>query len=243
MKRLIVALLIFMPMVNADALTRSQIRTEARAHLRDTDTTNPRWSTAVLDTRIDIAELEFIKLARMPIKTSYITTTVNVSTYAMPTDCIAPVRIAYAIFPTTTTLTYKRLEYVTVEGMDNTSKGYSWWEDADADLPTKYMYPETGVIRLYPAPSSSYDGTDLLKVTYAVRVSTMASDSAVPFDSNTFMYPYHNALIWYTCFLCALDTGVQQSADYFLGKFMADVNIAIGQTNDKPDKQGGFAPK
>jgi len=244
-KRLIlIAFAVLLPIIG-HCETRSSIRNDVRALMRDTRTDGyNRWSNALLDSRIDAGELEFIKLARQPIKTGFITTAVNVSTYALPSDCVVPIRIAYAIKPlTSTTTNYRRLEFVTVDGMDNVGKGNSFWEDTSADYPAKYMYPETGVLRIYPQPSSTYAGANFIKITYSVRVSTMATDSSVPFDGNTFMYTYHSAIKWYVCYLCALDTGLTNVADYYRNLFMADVNIAIGQTNDKPDKQGSFTAK
>jgi hypothetical protein len=221
-----------------NALDRGDLRDEIRNLVRDTDTTYQRWTDATLNARINYAQKEFVKRTRCIETVSYTTTVVNVSTYALPSNMLASRRISYAIVPlTSTTTNYKLLDYMTKEGMDTK---YSFWENADASNPQKYFYEQDRVV-VYPKPSSTYAGYQFLKHEFYTLADDMDDDADVPFNGLSYMYPYHEALKLYVCFLCSIDSGDTAEQSVFFGKFDSEVGIARSEFGDRPDKRGGFS--
>lgn len=224
----------------AMSMTRGEIISQLRLMLRDNDATNRRWTDNQLIERINMAELAFVKRSRSVKDTYYITTTSSTAEYTLPTDWISSDRVCYAILPlTTTTTNYKLLEYYTFDSMDAKQPG---WENSDRSYPSRYMYRDDKVI-LWPPPSTTYSGTDFLKIEYSVRPSTMTSDSDIPFNEKVNLYIYHEAILWNVLSLCYSDTGQKELELYYYEKFKAEIETAKDEINNRPDKKGNFTPK
>ncbi|MFA5234520.1 MAG: hypothetical protein WC390_08990 [Sulfurimonas sp.] len=224
------------------AMNRGDLRDECRRLLRDTDTTNQRWTDTVLNTRINYAQKEFVKRTRCIEVSTYTTTIVGVSTYAInSSNILASRRVSYAIKPLTTTTTYyKEMEYMTKEGMDTK---YPYWESADGSDPKRYFY-EADRIVIYPKPSTTtYAGYNFLKHEYYALADDMDDDTDVPFNGLVYLYSYHETLKWYVCYLCAIDTNDTAAQSSFFGNFEKELGIAKSEFGDRPDKRGGFSVK
>lgn len=221
-------------------LNRGEIITIIREKVNDSDTVNSRWSDAILIPNINEAELEFIRRTRAQKSQYYITTTTSAKEYTLPSDWLNSNRVSYAIIPlTSSTTNYKKLEYWTMAGLD---EKYSNWENGDLGSPTRYYYRGQS-IGLYPAPSTSYDGENYLKIDYNAKSSTMTGNTDIPYDDISYLYPYHKAIVWYVCHLCMIDTGNLDLANYFMGLFEKMVQECKEEGNNMPDRAGGFSVK
>lgn len=251
MKKIFILLLVYLilfidfsPVSATSPMTRTQIRTQIRLLLKDNDDSNPRWSTEILDERISMGELEFAMLTRAVKERSWITTTEDVAEYDLPIRTIAIDRVSYAIKPLTdTTTNYKRIDYHTMNGLDTKWKN---WEDRSSSYPQRYCYvgSSTSYMRIHldPPPDSTYAGTDFLQLDYSIRPSTMTADTDIPFDDRYYLYPYHQAIIWYVVALCHFDTGNLNKGAYFMNAFNVYAEQITGKINTKPDARGGFIP-
>jgi len=222
------------------AWTRGDIRDEVRRLVRDVDTTNQRWTDAVLNTRINLAEKEFVRKTRCIEKSEYTTTVVNISTYILPSNILSSRRISYAIIPLTgTTTNYRLMEYYTKEGLD---VKYPFWENADASDPRRYFY-EQDRITIYPKPSSTYAGYQFLKHDYYALPDDMDEDTDIPFNNLGYLYSFHESIKWYVCYLCAIDSGDTVAQDRFGAAWKMAIDTAKNEMNDRPDRRGGFSVK
>lgn len=81
---------------------------------------------------------------------------------------------------------WKQLESSTIAYLNS---NYPAWLNASAGLPLRY-YIEGDRIGLDPKPSSTYAGTNYVKVFYYKRSTDMSADTHYPFSGSTTQYPH-----------------------------------------------------
>jgi len=243
MKKYLFSILLTLSLfTNGYALTLAEIRADIRVKIGDakTDTNNRHWSDTILNSRINIIQDEIAE-ATLCLQARISTPTVaEQREYNYNSDVIAPIRIAYMVNSTSatvylsTTAAYKRLEYVTVAGLDKT---YGW-ESATSNLPTKY-YERGSKYGFYPTPSAVYSSTWAVQIDYFKRPDALTVDTTAPFDQDVLLYSYHKLLILGVVIMCREDERMDTSAlktEYWalLQKMGADIKT-------RNDKQGGFS--
>ncbi len=229
-----------------DGFNLGQLREQARYMVRDTDSSNYRWGSTLLNERFAMAEEEFCTRTESVRTQGYIVTVTSQTEYSLPTGWIKTNRVSRAIKPLRTSTTrYTQIDYVTMDWLDN-DKNRPYFEDSNPDVPQRYYINTfSRKIGLDPPPNVTYTGSNLIKHEYTIISSTMSSDTDMPFDDIEYLYPYHKALLYFVVSMCDRDSGKDQSAISWMQVFDAFVERARQQINDYlTDKKGsGFVPK
>lgn len=156
-------------------MTLREIINAARVYLDDTrppylweDTELTRWINEVED---EICEETGALRDSSTLAITQITVAPSTSLYTLHAKVIKIIKAKLGS-------TYKELEYITAEFLDD---NYPGWED-DTGTPTNYLLSDTGKLRVYPTPPSTYTNTTLyLRVTrYPTTALTLASDTTSP---------------------------------------------------------------
>lgn len=219
---------------------RESLRVEIRQEMSDTstDTDFQKWSSTVLNERINSAQDEITNITRCIHGNTTITPTVGISTYTLPENCIGTERILYDTDASTLTIKYKELDYHTMDELDRDHLG---WEYASSGCPVGYWYDQN-YVGFYPAPGLLYVGYyGNGKIYYQVRATSMTADTDIPFQGYRHLYPYHKIIVWYVCALCAHDEGDTAKESLYWGKFDRDIAIMVDRLNSfHKDRKGSI---
>lgn len=220
-----------------------QLRNHIRLLVKDTnsDTTKRRWSDAILNERINIAQDEVIKYTRCLESRITMDTVANTKEYQLPANCVVVERVAYSIYTSTygvnsSTAGYKRLIYVTIAGKDKDV--LSGWEATSASNPTEYYIRGSTIIGLHPTPSSSYAGSNRLQIDYTINASSMTNDTDIPFNGSNQLYNYHSIIMSHVVAYCKYDENDLNSFSLWLQKFNAECEFMRKDILNIPDRYG-----
>lgn len=218
---------------NSYALTLSDIRSEIRRHLKDnaTSTQQQRWSSTVLNLRINNAQREIAALTHCISSTAYTTTVSGTQSYALPSNFVIEHRVSYSTGPTATA--YEKIEKVLLGQLDLDDTD---WESTANGEPTQY-YLKDRLVYLLPTPNATWAGTNRLKIEYFRYPANLSSDTDVPFDSVTDMYPYHSLITYYVLAQTFSEKGDTNSMAYWDGQYKALMGILANNLMFKPDWQ------
>lgn len=212
-------------------LNRGEIRSQIRMLVNDTDTDTSlnRWTDAQLNQRIEMAQLDIIARSRGLTNTTYYTMVTSISVYALPQDLLTTNRVAYYI--RNTTGAYKKMERMTLLGLDEWN---NYWQQLANGLPERY-YIWSSTIGIVPPPTVSYSGYNNLRIDYTVIPSSFVSDTSVPFNNVTYLYPYHELIIWYVVYWCKMDEKLYQESTFFGNRYYDLLKIMYQELNSKED--------
>lgn len=168
------------------ALTLSQLEAQTRILLRDTasDTNFQRFSTAQIDNFLNEAQRQMQNDAWLYQGAFMMNLTSGTIEYSLPTDYIATVRVTIASMSIT---------QVSFQGLDQNSTNWT----LATSTPTSYFIDSfvsgsASKIGFYPNPK--FTSTNSVFVQYVRQVPTLVSGSDVPFNGNSELLPYHDAL-------------------------------------------------
>lgn len=148
------------------------------------DPNHDRYTTSQIDTQLDIVQDRWNVDAGILVDTTTLTTVAGTRAYALSGL-------------TGTAIDFRR---VTHRGLELVKRSKGWfdlyagddWSD-DVGTPTQY-YIDTDAddfnLVVYPIPQDADAGANLV-VEYVKRHTSMASDSDEPFNSLTYLSPYH----------------------------------------------------
>lgn len=115
-----------------------------------------------------------------------------------------------------------RFDRVTHDGIELQRRDKAWfdlyasddWSD-DIGTPTQYYIdvsdPDSQYLYLYPTPQSQDAGANLI-VEYVKRQDELSSDTDIPFNSNTLLYPYHHGIAYSASAMLLLRDPSQENA-------------------------------
>jgi len=232
MKKYVLFLLcLFLSVKVTFCLTKSDIRTQARYLLLDksTDTTKQTWTDSMLNTRIEMAQIEIARKTLCLERTTYYTTYMSTRGYALPSDLLLINRVAYYVLKTTNV--YQRITRWTLAGIDEDN---NYWQQLADGQPQKY-YLWASSINIVPAPNSSYAGESRLQIDYFKIPDTLSSDTSIPFDGEYRLYPYHPLLIYYVVAWCKRDLRLFDEANYYEQQFYNLMSLMMNEISQKPD--------
>ncbi len=236
MKRIIIFLiLLFIICSNVYSETRGVIRNKVRYFTGDlySNSPQPKWSNTNLNDKINTAQTQTVNKTYCIIITTYITTTANTREYTLPSDFLRVRRASYYRLSGGTTY-YVRLENVDKQSLDRIEK----WEIGIATIPVRY-YVESNTIGLDPKPYSSLVGTSYLKVEYYARATDMTADTDIPFNGLSFLYPYHDLITYYVCYLCENERNKEVAKDWE-NKYSLELKIMFDMLSGKPEQNPVF---
>lgn len=185
-------------------MQRSDLEAEIGRQLGDPN--NTRWTPAVIDARLDAAEVDVLKWTNA-IKQTNSYTPVASSPYVTINTKLLDVLAANFVMSDGTIKGPKR-------GFDPISR---WdldfnrpnWQNEAAGEPVLWTYDASNDrIILVPPPSAQNANANALKVLEVATPTTplsQGSATSVPFDNNTLMIPYHRALVYWVVAECLHD--------------------------------------
>jgi hypothetical protein len=176
-------------------MDREDLRNEIRRLLLDTDTTNPRWSDTIINDRIDLSHDRIACLTKCI--ESRITDGIDlgVSEYALPSYFLEIKNVQILGNGSTEWIA---IDKITEEELDNANHG---WRNLPGE-PQKF-YQRRNNIGLYPEPD--YTQTNSLRIDIYRRPDAFTSDTDIPFEGVTSLYPFHMAIAYDVARMCSLD--------------------------------------
>lgn len=195
-------------------MTRTQLETEISRLLNDTG--NTRWSTTVIDDRIELAQKDIVIRTSCLKEVSTFSPVALQQEYALPTDFLSADRM---------TVDGKDLKYIDKSELDFYNTGD--WTESKGTPTNFYLDISTDNLKfgLYPKPDTA--GTNTGKLLYVKVPDVLSGASSVPFDTNALLIPYHIGIIYYVVMMCRLDDEKFDSANKYLGLYEYILNEII----------------
>jgi hypothetical protein len=198
-------------------MQRSDLEAEISRLLGDPN--NSRWTVAVIDTRLDAAEVDVLKWTNATKKaTSY--TPVAGSNYVTVGTRILDILDATFLQPDGTIKGAKnRFDPISVWDLNFNRPN---WRNESPGEPILWAFDATNNrVILVPAPDATNaiaSALTLLEVDTPTTPLSQGTASSVPFDSNSLMVPYGRALVYWVVSECLKDNNDSdslQKARYF----------------------------
>jgi hypothetical protein len=187
-------------------MNRGDIRSEIREILKDTstDTTQQRWSDAILNNRINRAQGKIAALTKCIGKRGTDIDIVNgTSEYDLDATYLSTVQVQIKDLAGN----FSPLEKKTEEELN---LYHPYWRQ-DVGAPGIY-YIARNKIGLYPCPDYSRNGG--LRMDYYCRPTDMTQDSDIPFDSKAILTDFHDLIVIEACRVSKFASGEKE--DYLM---------------------------
>jgi len=198
-------------------MQRSDLEAEVSRLLGDAN--NTRWSTSVIDSRLDAAVIDVQKYARAVKTTASYTPTANLATVTVNSGIIDILRASYTLADGTIKGPNRGFNPINRYQLDIQ---YPNWQNEDPGEPTRWTLDASNAqIILIPTPTAadvSANCLTLLEVRQPTNTLSAGSASTVPFDANALMVPFHRAIIYWAVAECYRDNNDTESlnkAKYF----------------------------
>ena len=222
-------------------LTLSQLETATRVLLRDTaaDTNFQRFSTAEIDAYLNEAQRQMQNDSWLYQGTFTMDLTSGTIEYPLPTDYISTVRV---------TISSQALTQVSFQGLDGQdaspgSVGMNW--TVSLSTPTEYFIDSfvsggPSKIGFFMNPKYTTSGGPVF-VQYVRQVPTLVAGSDVPFNGNSELLPYHDALADFAAARCWMILGRGDMAGQMMGLYTSRAGQARANLNKQPNWQPGMS--
>ena len=211
------------------AVQLSDIRLQSRRIFNELDSNNTHCSDTELNAWANQWQREVSILTDWPRRQSNISTTVHVSSYALPSDFRY---ILEAFYNNSTEGGFTKLEELSELDLE---KIYTrdWRQDVSSD-PYHYFLTDYEDVGLHPAPNSANAGTNKLIVRYVAFPTTMSADA----DSPDLPLAYHDTAAFYIagqCFLKMSNVGMYDRISSF---YMDRVKIFKDRNESRASRVG-----
>jgi len=225
MKRLYLAVCLLFITSISFALNFGEIKTISRALARDPIPTNgsPRIAETFVSSYTNIGMNEIVANTWCLETSSSITITKYKREYTLPNDIISIKRVL---------LDNNLIKSTSISKKDVNDP--NWEDNLSTGTPTTY-YSDMGanVLGFDTYPSTTTD--KILKITYIKQPIALTSDSAVPFDNQPRLIPYHYAICLFTASMICYQDNRATEGDRFYGMYVDRIkNMAasIGLSGD-----------
>lgn len=219
--------------------TRSEIRSQCRVILNETDSANTHFSDTNINEYIDQAQTFLASLIEYPRKFSSGTQAIDdTAKYALPTDNLIIISIYFGDISIANDI--HPLQIVSEEVLTSM---FPQWLDATSSTKGRPQYAvviDRNDILLYPRPDSENSATGKkIYIDYVYVPASLASDSASP----DLPLPYHNLIQFYVAHLAYLRLQQQdasiQSLKIFAEKVKALKSVVVKETQQSLGWQWG----
>lgn len=202
-------------------MDREDIRLEIRRLVKDTDTTNPRWSDAVLNERIDKSHEYICATSKCYPERYTVSTVANTAEYTMPSYYVHANTVMY----------YDGSDWIPLQKRTEQELDIEFpnWR-SDTGTPS-YWYQRINSIGLVPYPTTST--TNGLRVDMARIPTAFTMDTGIPYGGVTDLYPYHLAICYHVAQSCSMDDGVAEKYAIFKKEFDVFMKRLQSQMNNK----------
>ncbi len=220
------------------ALTLSEIRTDIRRNVRDTDATSRRFSDTLLNTLINEVQRDVNNQTWVvEASTSYVLTA-GTTFYSLPSDFIAAKRAIFTLNSGSKIQLREDSEKGVVDGSPD-------FERSSAGAPIRYFVRQSKSggtalqISYLPVPTSASTGT--IRVDYVVQPTDLSSDSDVPFEGQLHLLPYHQALSYGVTMRIKLWKGEVEEAQAYAQLYDRMIQAMVGGTGRMPNFRPSFS--
>lgn len=227
-------LLVFLGITNVWSLTVSEMYLEIRRNIKDTSTdiNYQKWSNTELLQRINIFQ-EDIAVKTFCVSTiTFITTSGGTREYYYPSDFLALKQVSYLINGSTF---YRKIDYRSVS--ENNLNRPQWENDATGGNPLTW-FDRCDMFGLDMVPSSTYAGTNKVRLEYYCRPVDLVNDSDIPFNGVISLYPFHQLICWGVSALCLVNEE-DNAATYFEQKYSIGLQQLYSILSNIPAHTGG----
>lgn len=217
------------------ALTLSEIKTEIRLRIKDTDSARRRYSDAQLLNFINQAQRDIINVSWMIKKSTTIVTAVDFRTYQLPSDFIDFYRVTHD---------HSNIPETSEQELDS-QFNFGTWHNTEGK-PNRYyqdfvsIQDNASYITVYPFPGNT-SSTGTLRITYYSQGTDLSADADVPFDSRFIFYPYHDLLIFDPCYKIFLIEGEIDKASEYRSYYEARLRLLLEKVDLRPNFLPGFS--
>ena len=198
-------------------MQRSDLEAEISRLLGDPAAT--RWTTSVIDTRLDAAEVDVLKWTNALKQSNSYTPTANSSYVTVNTKLLDILDAIYTQPDGTIKGSKRRFDPISLWDLNFNRPN---WRNETPSEPVLWSFDASNDrIILVPPPDSSNvsdSNLTLLEVATPTTPLSQGSSTSIPFDSNSLMVPYHRALAYWVVSECLKDNNDSdslQKARYF----------------------------
>lgn len=231
MKKIFFFLLLIIPFRGASALSLSDIRTEIRLRIKDSDAVRRRYSDTQLNNIINQTQRDVVNVSWIIKKSTAIPLAINTTYYSFPSDIIAIHRVTFR---------NANLPEATLQSLDSRAEFGAW--ATQYGLPTDYFQDpaQPGKIGVYPWPQT-VSSTGTLSIIYYSQGTDLALDADFPFNGDSRYLPYDDLLIFEPCYKIFLTEGDATKAGEYKAYYEARLQILLAAVGNKPNFLPGFS--
>lgn len=211
------------------SLTLSEIRTDVRLRIKDTNSTRQRFTDAQLLTFANEAQRDVANATWCTYNASSITLVSGTTYYSIPSDVIAIVRV---------TKDRKVLKETSLNQKDAEASG---WE-ISGGVPSAYFQDpsQTDQIGFAPWPSGS-NSTGTVRIIYVALPADMSADGDSPFNSEARFEPYHDLISLYMVYRVYLIEGETNKYQFYRQEYESRLQMMRDRVGSKPNYIPGFS--
>ena len=188
-------------------MNRGEIRDEIRRLVRDTDSTNPRWSDTVLNDRINQSHERIACLTKCIISRITDGLVSGTSEYVLPDYFLEEFNVLWLDSDSVWRPLQKKSERELDLEVSN-------WRSLTGSTPSNYYIRRT---RVGIVPYPDFTRASALRLEIARRPDDMTLDADIPFESRADLYPFHNVLAIDVAMKCKIDDGTYTDASGLKG--------------------------
>lgn len=198
-------------------MQRSDLEAEIGRLLGDPN--NTRWSTAIIDTRLDAAEVDVLVYTNSVKQSNSYTPVASSSYVTVNTKLIDVLRATYTLPDGTVKSQNRGFDPISTWDLDFNRPN---WRNESPGEPILWSFDASNNrVILVPPPDSAHllaSGLTLLEVASPTTPLSQGTSTSVPWDSNSLMVPYNRALVYWVVSECLKDNNDTDSlnkAKYF----------------------------
>ena len=237
----IIILFSILYVVPSYALNLSEIRTEIRRNIRDSDSANYRYSDATMNSLINQGQKEVVNLTWCTFKSTSYALTALTTYYTLPQDFLAA-RLVYFRNTQGNTINLSQL------GEQSLYDKNPSWDKTSIGSPVSYyvsnatnpVVSSSSSLRISYIPIAPATSTGTVTVWYFNEVSDLISDSDIPFEGRRNLFSYHMAIVYYvTMRLMAID-GINDDVALYQGLYTSQIGIMKQRVFYSPNYNPSF---
>lgn len=213
----------------AFSLTLSELRTDIRLRIKDSNSTRQRFTDSQINSLINDAQRDIVNATWCNYNNTDITLVSGTTYYSLPGDLIAIVRV---------TRERKVLKETSLNQKDAEASG---WE-MSGGVPSAYFQDpaQTDMIGFAPWPSGT-SSTGTVRIIYVAQPTDLSSDSTSPFNNETRFEPYHDLITMYAAYRVFLIEGDINKAQFYRQEYESRLQMMRDRVGSKPNYIPGFS--
>lgn len=237
LKSLVFSVLILISGSAVYGLSLSDVRTQIRNNIRDTDSSRQRYSDSILNGFINEAQKDISSQIWFIEKSTSYVLTANDVYYDLPSDFLG---VRHVVFTDANDVTIE-LNEKSEEAVIQKEPDY---ENSSTGSPVQYFYRQSKSggtafeISYLPVPTSTSTGT--VRVDYFCQPTDLSSDSGVPFNGLLPFVPYHYTLVYAVTLRIKLIEAKTDEATVYAQLYDRAIQVMRDAIGRKPNYRPSF---